>query len=469
MISNYQKAVIIFFAAVLSRLAYQYVTGFTADDAFITFRYAENIAAGHGFVYNLGEKVLGTSTPLFTLILSFFAVFTVKTIHAALLVSVLASGLTAVLIFRLAIQLRFGRFAWIPSMVYILWPRSLAADSSGMETALFTLLVLAAFYYKRKRMFFYAVGLATAASLTRPEGVFALILLAGFSVYHDRPNWKAYLGIPLLLIVPWLIFSQIYFGSIVPHSITAKLALYSQFGAESYWDHLVYLMGWHQPWAWALTVLAIAGGYWLNRRQAYGGLEIIWMLSMLAFYTFSRTHLFSWYIVPIYPLFILFFCADVAILSEQNQISRNHPILTRWMIVVIFVVGLTSGVVQHGAYHRDFQAYMEAVNMEVGSYLYRYGDSDNDRAAVEDIGYIGYYSKMRILDRDGLISPEAPSYNRRAAYLELILDQRPDWVGAAVGSPISGFINDSLFLKTYSLEKKFGDKAEWEYNLYSLR
>ena len=40
------------------------------DDAYITYRYAQRIAHGQGFTYNDGEKVLGTSTPLYTLLLS---------------------------------------------------------------------------------------------------------------------------------------------------------------------------------------------------------------------------------------------------------------------------------------------------------------------------------------------------------------------------------------------------------------
>jgi hypothetical protein len=38
----------------------------TIDDAFITFRYARNIVHGVGFIYNAGERVLGTTTPLYT-------------------------------------------------------------------------------------------------------------------------------------------------------------------------------------------------------------------------------------------------------------------------------------------------------------------------------------------------------------------------------------------------------------------
>ena len=45
---------------------------FVFIDSFITYRYAENLARGLGFVYSPAERVLGTSTPLFTLILSGF-------------------------------------------------------------------------------------------------------------------------------------------------------------------------------------------------------------------------------------------------------------------------------------------------------------------------------------------------------------------------------------------------------------
>jgi hypothetical protein len=43
------------------------------DDAYITYRYARNLVTGHGFAYNPGEHVLGTTTPLFTLLLALLA------------------------------------------------------------------------------------------------------------------------------------------------------------------------------------------------------------------------------------------------------------------------------------------------------------------------------------------------------------------------------------------------------------
>src|SRR3990172_13278728 len=42
----------------------------TIDDAYITFRYARNLLAGQGLVFNPGERVLGTTTPVYTLLMA---------------------------------------------------------------------------------------------------------------------------------------------------------------------------------------------------------------------------------------------------------------------------------------------------------------------------------------------------------------------------------------------------------------
>ncbi len=54
-------------------LLYLAFSGWGNDDPYITYRYAHNLAAGKGFVYNPGEQVLSTTTPLFTLLLALAA------------------------------------------------------------------------------------------------------------------------------------------------------------------------------------------------------------------------------------------------------------------------------------------------------------------------------------------------------------------------------------------------------------
>jgi len=44
--------------------------GQPGDDPYITYRYAYNLVAGNGFVFNAGERVQSTTAPLFTILLA---------------------------------------------------------------------------------------------------------------------------------------------------------------------------------------------------------------------------------------------------------------------------------------------------------------------------------------------------------------------------------------------------------------
>ncbi len=455
-----------FLAAVAVRIGFHYLTGFTADDAFITFRYAENLAAGHGFVYNVGERVLGTTTPLFTWLLAVLALLRIPPISAALFVSLVCSGLTAALLYRFATNLRFGRLAWIPAVVYILWPRSVPADTCGMETALFTLLVTAAFYYQHRRLYYYAIGLVTLATLTRPEGALALLLLLAASCRRDIRAWRTFLATPALLLLPWLAFSYYYFGSLIPNSITAKIALYSRFGADSWLQNLAYLLALHNPVGWVILIAACLGGWWLYRKQYFGLIEAVWFTATILFYTFSSTRLFFWYIAPLYPVLILFASAAVVWLCDRWKRMRDQIAWVEAAAAVIIVASTAPGLYRQVEHFRTQATYAETVLKPVAFYLKSQADPKFQFVAAEDIGHIGYYSDCRILDRDGLISPQAVTYNRDGRYLDLILDTKPEWVGAGVGSPISGFIDDPRFTESYSLAQSFPQNSAPQYNLY---
>src|ERR1051326_6546227 len=61
---------VILLLAVGLRLFLLFAAHATEEDFYITLRYVENIAHGVGFVYNPGARVLGTTTPLYTLVLA---------------------------------------------------------------------------------------------------------------------------------------------------------------------------------------------------------------------------------------------------------------------------------------------------------------------------------------------------------------------------------------------------------------
>ena len=64
-----QRLVVLYSGASFLLLFFAF-SSWAYDDPFITFRYAQNLRAGLGFVYNPGERVLSTTTPLYTLLLT---------------------------------------------------------------------------------------------------------------------------------------------------------------------------------------------------------------------------------------------------------------------------------------------------------------------------------------------------------------------------------------------------------------
>ena len=67
---------------------------FVSDDAFISLRYAANLLAGHGLVFNPGERVEGFTSPLWTLLLAGFGACGFDLLEAARALGLLCSILT---------------------------------------------------------------------------------------------------------------------------------------------------------------------------------------------------------------------------------------------------------------------------------------------------------------------------------------------------------------------------------------
>jgi hypothetical protein len=461
MSSDRWRYAVLFLGAAVARMVFHALTKFTADDAFITFRYADNIAHGLGFVYNAGERVLGTSTPLFTFLLSITSSVGISPEHAALFISLVAAGCTAVILYRYAQAWRFAEMAWLPAVAYILWPRSVPSDSCGMETALFTAFCISALYFNKRQQSHWSLALATLATATRIEGGILLAILLASEIIRRRHQILTLMIIPAAVLVPWFLFAWSYFGSPVPNSITAKLALYSHLPTQSILGQLSQVLGLHHPLSFPLWLAVCAGFYLLWRTRRDGMIEAIWLATMIIFFSMSNTRLFFWYMAPMAPMYLLFASGGAAMLAERlpKRILQGKW-LTPSAIALVALVLLMSWRTPVKEYGR-FQDVMEECHLAIGIYL-RAHTAETDLIAAEDIGYMGYLSGRRILDRDGLVSPEAVPYNRAARYYDMIADFRPDWVVASP-VPFGPFLTDSSIFRDYELAKRFtsGEADYW--------
>jgi hypothetical protein len=213
-------AVASLFAALSHFLARQ-----IGDDAFIFFRVVENLAAGDGPVFNVGERVEAYSSPLWLFVLyvaracgADLVLFSrwVGTLLTASAVStgfVLARRLggtaTAASLSCVAAALTGSLYYWAPS---------------GLETSMHVLLVAtmcSALVGKRNLTWSLATALVGVA---RPEGM-ALVLVSVVA-YGTAHGWRALrpvaCAIATLPASAYLAFRLVYFGVFFPNTYYAK-------------------------------------------------------------------------------------------------------------------------------------------------------------------------------------------------------------------------------------------------------
>ncbi|TFH59969.1 MAG: hypothetical protein E4G91_08625 [Candidatus Zixiibacteriota bacterium] len=420
--------IILFFAAIAARLVVYFATHYAVDDAFITFRYAENLAHGNGLVYNLGERVLGTSTPLFTLLIAAFNLIGMPSLTAALFINMTAAGLTTVILYRWAQHLDLGRFAILPAVIYIAFPRSVICDIAGMETAFFTLLITSGLYLLHLRKHLAAITVASFAAITRPEGWVLLALIFAVTIVRDRRQLLLK-AIPILLIAGnWLLFAYLYFGSIVPNSLTAKMALYSGYERFSSWQNLAITLGFNSPFGWIIWPLFLLGSIFAFRKDRLLGIIALWCAAYLGALVVSGTHVFFWYPSPVYPTSFVF--VTIAVVYLLRQVPVVKPAYTNWLPVVASILVVVASLIHLTGRFDNLRLEMATyhdIHIAAADYLAQHARPD-DRVLAEDIGYLGYYFRGIIIDRDGLVTPQAASYNRAREYRRFADSTNAEWL-----------------------------------------
>ncbi len=129
-------------AAVLVGLGLAAWNAWTADAAFITFRYARNLVEGHGLVFNVGERVDGLKNPLWALWIALGMVFRVSPESWGVVSGVIAAAIILVLLLAFHLDLR-GRLPVrkhtlpVACLATALHPDFSLFTTSGLETSAF--------------------------------------------------------------------------------------------------------------------------------------------------------------------------------------------------------------------------------------------------------------------------------------------------------------------------------------------
>ncbi len=428
-------------------------TSYTADDAYITFRYAENLAAGKGFVYNPGDKILGTTSPSYTFLLSLFKRAGMNVRFSSLIINIVTDCANVLFIFLIGMRLLDLRLGFLIALVLVFFTSSIKWSISGMEVSFYVTLLLATFYFHLNQKYALSGWSSGLAFLTRIEGVLLIIaVVADFVLRHRRIPWLTVISF-LAVVCPWLTFSFFYFGSIIPHSAIAKKIFYSTgFFSCSPWS-VFQLFLWYSYEKIAFLVFLLPGGVGLFLKSKASRVILLWLLFYLLFFAFSHTHIFGWYLLPFYILYFLPVGAGMLFLID----FLNKEFLRKACYAFLVILIILSASVRLPALATQLleeQDLLNHVHKQVGLWLSQNSKPD-DRIYLTDMGYMGYYSGRRIVDQVGLVSKEIVEFNKDRDWIGGIKHSNPAFCVLGLYGPINlSLVADPWFGSSYRQVKR---------------
>lgn len=466
----------------------------TIDDSYITYRYSKNILSGNGFVFNPGEYVQGTTTPLYTALMTGLGLFwggsEAPFPQIALIVNALADGATCLLLFLVGKRLGYALAGAAAGLAWAVAPFSVAFAVGGLETSVYVFLLIGSIWaYLHKRRNITSV-LAILSLLTRPDAILLVGLLFIHRLYQAKfAGEKIGVVEATLFLIPgiaWGLFAWSYFGSPIPHSVQAKLEVYKLEPFSSF-IRLVqhYALLFMQDLVFGSVVGIGLGIIFVPFFFIVGSLRaikiepaifpyVLYPWIYLVVFSIPNPLIFRWYLTPPTPALYLFVLIGVEKLNRdlfRNRTFKNTLRLQKRFVgtLILFIPLLLNlnGWEFRPDHGPDSPAPgMTWIKLEL---LYREAASlvvpfltDDTVLAAGDVGVLGFYTNARILDTVGLNSPQALKYYpipqdeyviNYAIPTNLILKEKPDWIIILEVYGRNTFLYDKDFNRQYELWK----------------
>ncbi len=468
----------------------------TVDDAYITFRYARNLLQGDGLVYNPGERVLGTTTPLYALLLSGLAGASGWRDFPALAVGVnaLAGGASTALLYFLGRRLAGRRV--VGAAAALLWavtPHSVTFAVGGMETELTIALLLGTFLAHLSGRSRAMAVCAALAFLARPDTLIASgpLLLDTWLARRRLPWTEGLLAAGLL--APWLLLATLYYGSPLPASLAAKsityrlpseaalIRLVQHYATPFFESQVLPPMGVVLAFAVyvGLAVLGALAAWRANRRSA---VVALYPLLYAAVFALVNPLLFRWYLAPPMPVYILLILsgawrvmadlvAGIWSLGNIHYSKFNKQTATSFLFALATLAALLLTLnawtlrPDHGPERpapRDAFIRLELLYQQAAT-IVNEQSQPGDTLCAGDIGVLGYVTGLHILDTVGLVTPQTSAYYPAdpAIYVinyaipaDLVLALDPDFIVILEVYGRRGLLPDARFQARYRLLEK---------------
>ena len=401
---------------------------FRSDDAFISFRYADNFASGKGLVYNDGERIEGYTNFLWVMIMSAFSKYEIDLLTAARIISLLSAIAIIVLTYLISAFVfgLKGPVSLLSAYLVALNPGFVLWSFSGMETLFFSLFVLIGLicillYIENGRsiLLYISAIFFAVASLTRPEGVLFFVTSFLFVlIFNRQDSYEKFFNRFKKLLIPSLLFAGIYlyyflwrydyYGQLLPNTFYAKTGFEDQ-----------QLKGFY--YCFKFVRESMAGGFLLIfpltlLGRIFADAKIRFIFFVLAVYCTYLIYiggdnlLVQRFFVPVVAFIFTLVSLGVAKVISGMKTETMVKILIAFFFVMYPLTVLMDTRtfpmlgVEGTMLHYD--------NMEKAGLWLKENSLPGESVAVESAGIIPYFSGLKSYDRLGLNDPYISRYGK---------------------------------------------------------
>lgn len=406
---------------------------FAFDDLYISFRYAEHLADGHGLTWNVGQPpVEGYTNFLLVFVLAAIHRFGIDPLISIQVFNILLAVATAIPLAKLALSffedaqsVAARAAAILTSLVYSANPYVWQNALSGLETTLFTFLIVWSLQLlntaeKRGGSYYPGFILALLATLTRPDGILfgllASVIFMAFTSSRAKVFTTSLIGfvLPVVLYEIWRIS---YFGSPLPNTFYVKVS-----NALNVFAGRSYVVSFYK--VQLLLVLMSLTGIIRLHRNALLMTCLLWIAGLSLFYIIP-TPIQGFYYRFLYSVLVLLTLVAVcSVVTYAFKIKENY----RWVLVTVVV---TSHLLINwrAARSEEIQAVIpEATAMyrELGEMLGSLSGGDPISFAYQDAGVVPYYSKLTHYDLVGLNDAYIARQKNTGPVIRYLEEEQPD-------------------------------------------
>lgn len=431
---NRESVIILFAAIIATGLSCTYYLstmlsytnpGFTLDDSWIHLQYARTIYEGIPWEYSPGFPSTGSTSPLWSVILSSLFYFSSDPVGLAWGVYLIS------MCFYIASSFAVGKIvseytesvSWgvLAIIGFVIIPRNTWLMLSGMETPLFVFILLLSIIILDKVEIKYDLILGVLvgiAYLSRPEGIiiafcvplrFLLLALKGKVDRKRILTLIASAALAALVALPWILHCLSVTGLPLPDTFYAKVHIPSEYEIEAWNFWWIFFVG-------QMPFLLV--GIFVGIILIVKGKPFPWLFPVILTVMYRLTAPYASlinnnrYLVPAFDLFFVAAIIATAWVLEIIFVGAFRlakgvelRLIAVSITMIVLLVPLVPHYIGQATYYGKAVKTVNDLHGDIGTWIDENTPEDSV-FATHDAGAVRFISNRSMIDLAGLVSPD---------------------------------------------------------------